>query len=699
MNSKTPIVPTREPMQGVLEGAKASDPDLVKRFVRRLKRSSHAFEDDRVDWQKFFNTYANDPWDEETAAAMDAENRPRTSFNYSLGTINAVLGQEQADRKEPRFNGVQGDFVDDFIGDNITRAVRQVYQANGAYEAEDEMQLDQLVTGYGWSEVFLDVGRFPTRISIEAVDVFEMYPDPDYKHDNCRDGRYLIRARRWPIEDAIARWPDQKGELLALVSTAGGGERIHPEQTTGGAYLMPPPGGDVLENEDQVWVFDYQFRVKEPWVACVDPATRRIHQVPKANLKEKLEELKGAADSDTGLPAQTIETFEFLKDVFYRSYLAGGAGEDAILLSKPARIDLDWFTYICATGFKKRNRRTNRTLHFGLAAVIYDPQLWSAKALSSAIENLARSTKQAVVVKETVFDDPDEFRDGRSKTGATFIAKAEADLQRDIAEIGKPTWHPGYDQILRYAMNAVPSTSNVTDANKGTLTTERSNVLISNLQQHAQMVLNPLLQPMTRARARVAMLVAKMIQRYMPARDFNRIVGARELEGLTFEYERNQQTGQVMFDATGNKIKQPILNPETNEPVTPHDLILDREIFDFTVTVDLGSASATAKESLWRLMTEHAALQELIKDPQIKAILMPLLFRNLPHFPAEQAKEIAGKLEKTLQQAETAGTMEGLIAQFQEMPPDGLMQIQQVLEQFLAPYTGGGDPNAAAPPQ
>jgi hypothetical protein len=697
------ILPGDERMAGVLEGADAKEADFVKRFERRLKRSAQAFEDDRKDWQKFFNTYANDPWDDADKAAMDDEGRPRTSFNYSLGTINAVLGQEQADRKEPRFNGVQGDFLDDFVGDLITRAVRHVYSKCDAYDSEDEMQLDQLVTGYGWCEVFLDVGVFPPRISTAPVDVFEMYPDPDYKRDNGRDMRFVIRARRWPIEDAIARWEDKKSELMALVATSGSGGRIHPEPTTGGAYLMPQPDGDTLDHEDQVWVFDYQFRVKEPWVAYVDPKNGRRLQVPKADFAKISEALQNDDDPETGLPtAPAIDKMEFFKDVYYSSMLAGGNAESAILLSKPSRIEFDWFKYVLATGFKKRNRRTNRTLHFGLAAVIYDPQLWSAKALSSGIENMARSTKQATIVKETLFDDPDEFREHRTKPGATFVAKAEADLQRDIVEIGKPIWQPGYAELVRFALNAVPSTSNVTDANKGTLTTERSNVLISNLQAHAQMVLNPLLQPMSRARGKIAMLVAKLIQAYMPADDFNRVVGDRQLEGVTFEYERDPTTGQVLFDATGKKIKKPILNEATGAPVTPHDLIIDREVFDFTVTVDLGSASATAKEALWRLMTEHAALQELIKDPQIKAILMPLLFRNLPHFPAEQAKEVAGQLERMLQQQETAGTMEGLVAQLQEMPPDALMQVEQVVQQFLAPYVGaapGAPVDAAEPPQ
>lgn len=700
------------------------DPDELSRiFDKRISASLYR----RQGWLERIrlmgDAYAGDPLPEEAREQMTKEGRPFANFNHALGTINAVLGGDMDDRKEARFEGVDGDFVDDFLGEALTKVVRHTYVKGSVHRQESMAYLDLLVTGYGWMNAYVDVGRVPLFIKGEYVDATEMHFDPNAKQNNLADARWVCRERRVPLTDAIAMWPEKEEELEGVSSRMSSeGRGIEPRATRDERVSSGGGDTDPFLDEDYVHVFDYQYKVKEAWYWYRDPITETRREIRAGEWQAKLKELQSRTNPMDGSPlVRRIEAVRYTRDCVYRCLRAGTPGASTIELEEPKRIEEDMFTYRCATGFRRRERLQGRWAWFGLMDVIYEPQLWASKALSSGIEFIARGVKDAIGINAEFIEDPKDFVANSTKPGYRFLLKPGFNKDQHLVELARPSFPQGYETIFRIAMEAVPSTSNVTDYTKGTARQERSNVLVSNLQSHAEAVLNPIADPLTQLRTEMAQLVGKMCIRYMAPEDFNKIVGDMQLEGLTHDQAVDPNTQQPMTDPmTGEPVLQPKTivdtdddgNPITDEatgepierPVTIHDLLKDRELFDFHVEVDLGQASPTAKHAVWALFSDHDLLGKFAEDQDTKGLVIPFMFRNLPGFPASSAKQFAEKLEKKYQQMEMQGTVQGIMQGAQNLPPDQLVQVAQAVGQMaqaaVAQMGGGGEggPGGQPPP-
>lgn len=682
-------------------------------FQRRFRFSERCFAEHRYHSKKFFDTYAGDPWPEGVLEQMESEGRPATSINYAIGTANTVLGQDMADRKEPRFKAVAegGDFLQEFNAENFTRVVRQVYQNTKAHRQESMAHLDQLVTGYGWAEVFLNTFRFPHRIEIQYVDCFEIYVDPNYQQDNCIDARYVIRERRWSLEQAQAKWPEKREELETLTrSKASPYRSTMPRRTPDATVASGGQRFDPDQDDPHVYIYEYQRKRYEPFVAYKDPLTKAYRKVPKAKFPEIQKGLLAQLDPQTGMPLlREMESVEYTQEIVDRGFLAGAGGTDCEVLEGPRQLETGMFTYRCATGFRRKDRAAGRTMHFGLVALAYEPQLLASKALSSGIEYIARGTKGGIVFDPQGLEDPGAFPEESVKPGARIAASEGwlAEGKKIFEKLPEPVWNNGYDTVFRIAVQGGEQSSNITASLKGTLQTERSNVLISNLQQKALVSLLPILEPLAQFRVELAQLVAIMVQKFFPADKFNQILATQKLEGVTYSVGRDPATGEEIeepilmpdIDSEGN----PILDPSTGEayqrPVTPWDLSRDIDIFEFNITSDLGAASATAKEALWRMMNDHAAFNDMMKDPDLKDLIVPWMIENIPDFPAEDAKTMARKLRERFRMREMQGTVEGVMAALETFPPEMLAQIQQAAVELQQAAMGAGDPSQQMPPQ
>ena len=431
-----------------------------------------------------------------------------------------------------------------------------------------------------------------------------------------------------------------------------------------------------------------------------------LREVPKADFEKLKAKLFEQRSQQTGLPdISGVETSEYDKEIVDRGFLCGIGGKDCLILEKAKRVMEDMFTIRCATGFRRRERNTGKTQHFGLVQVAYEPQLLAAKALSSGIEYIARGTKGGYFYDPSMLEDAATFATESVKPGARIatVAGALAEGKVVIQKLPDPVWNAGYDSIFRTAVSAVPYTTNATDALKGTLQQERSNVLIKNLQDKSITALNPIARPMLTFRRELATLIAQLVKSYMPMDQFNKILTGQKLEGITYTLEPDPQTGQtapqpVMIEHTdrdGNSQEdeknpgQPLMRP-----ITPYDLLMRENVLDYLITVDIGSASSSAKENFWKVFADRALLNDLMKDEDVKEVVLPKLIENIPDFPAEDAKTMSKELQQRFQMRQTQGTMQGIMQGLQQLPPDALEQIRQELDQLEQGAQAG-----QAPPQ
>lgn len=685
-----------------------TDEETIKRFERHFIASRNSFASWRTKSKRFYDTYAGDPWPIGARQELTRTGRPVTTFNYSLSTLNAIVGQYQADRKEARFQGWHESNDDDsardqFIGDLHTQLVRKLMDHCQGHREISTTQLDQLITGYGWGEGKVDTGKWPFWVVEEHVDCMEMHPDPEYTKDNVGDGRYLIRERRWAIDDVKAKWPAKSEKVTPRKADW---KQTFVRQVFGRGYRTGPTNVSSPESskpEDEVVVFDYQWRQKEKWVVFDDPA---LDQKRTMSLKAFS---KYTDDPETGLYAQVdeigerlypdeIEYVEYMRDAYYRCYLAeGGDRSGYIMLQEPKRILEDRFTYVCATAFRSKESRTGRTKHFGLMELIFEPQMWSAKTLTMIIEMLGRAAKGGGFVRVSALANPDDFIKNQAKPGMFWAVNDTVDKLSDVVyERNAIQWPHALEKLLNIATEGIPYLTAVTDWVKGTATTERSNVLISNLQQQSMTVLNPIMDPLARYTIEMSTLMAKMAINYMAPETINKIVGRPKLEGVTYELVMNEETGE--------EIEQPkMVNdenaPDGQRPITSYDLLKDSDALDYHVVVDLGTASTTAKQAIWQLFTQTALLQELLADPRFPAEkFLPFLIRNMPLLPAEQSKELAGEVQEELEMNKKMQTIDGIVEAFLSMDPEAQQEVISAVQQQMQSGAAQQPLDQGAPP-
>jgi len=688
--------------------------DITKRFIRDYLRSKNAFSKQRETWRRYFRAYNNDPFDEGVKDAMAKTDRVLVSFNYCLSTINTLIGQDQADRKEARFEGVDGDFSDTFVGELLTDLVRHLYQKAKGHRKESDAQLDQLITGYGWMEVYMDSTSFPFSLKARHVNCFDMYVDPNYRESNCGDARYIIHSCAWTLEDAIARWPKHESDLRASVSAGSSNVGPFPKVARGDALGYGPGPSDTQYQSDDtdrsIEISEYQYRKLAPWVAFQDPATGEDKELPLEEFRKLHKDAAMVADPTTGgVAADAIgETVEFQREEIYSCWFAGLEENFCLLLEGPKRLEDDLFTYRCATGYRARNEDTGTTFHFGLMSLIYEPQLWSAKTLSSIIDFLSIQSKGGGFYDPEALLNWADFQATASTPGKWHALAPGANADVQIRPNPPMQWPSALEKLLDYAMSAPQRTANISDYDKGTAQSERSNVLISNLQQHSQMVLNPLMDPLSEMRVGVALLFAKYAQRYVPATIIDRILGAKKMEGITFNYQMDPQTGaQVEVPVMVPDPKAP-MDPMTGQPgmrpIRPSDLIKQADVTDFDVAIDLGSASVTSKQAFMQSMMQTDFAGKLAEMGVLQRFL-PLMVKNWPGIPANDAKKLSKELEEDAAAMRVQQNAQTILQAIQVMPPEQQIAvaqqigalIQQTQQQQQPPADGGGAPPSGPP--
>jgi len=644
-------------------GPSEPEQDFVEKFRKNLEGSRAAFGQWREKAKRYYKTYAGDPWDWKDRQAMADQDRPPVTYNYSLSIVNAVLGKEMTERKEIKFEGVgKHDFRDQKVAEWQTNLVRTWWAQCDGHRHESQALLDQLITGYGWGHVYLDLSRFPFRVKLEHVDPWEIMPDPKAKDDNLSDARWLIRERRWGFDEVEAVWPDKADQLVASLATTGYSS-VYPKV----AIADYAQDSFIAPEEDEVTVWEYQFRKKERWVAFVDPQTGERGELQQSEFDEVS---KQAEEQGMAVP----EWEAFMRDVYYRCYLGGSDQVDTIVLQEPERMQTDLFTYCCITGFREK-QIGQKTEFFGLMHLLYEPQMWSSKVLSTILEIMARSNKNGLMYEAGSIVDPIKFKEEFSKPGGMMMVEDDALRSKRIELLKPPAYPHGLDMIIQQAIQGMHTATGVTDVLMGTSGKERSNVLMSNYQDKSYTLLTPLTDPLSGFRIRIGRLLAAYIQKYVPEEDINRSIEDEGIEGLTIQTQVDPNTGQ------------PAIDPQTGEPIvqqiaTPAQYLKQKDLMDFDVVVDLNYATTTEKQSLWQLFAQHGVLQMLTESGVPVHKLFPFIFRMLP-VPAEMARELGDDMERELEQQKDLQTAEGMLEAFQEMDPQTMDKVAQQIIQIM----------------
>lgn len=638
----------------------------------------------RKDIQLYYDAYGNDIWPEGVKEQMEAEGRPAVNPNYATHMVNTVLGQDMADRQEIRFKPVDVTEYDGVVSDWLTRLVRYFYEKCGGHRHETQARFDQLVTGLGWCEVFIDVTRVPFTVKTSHVPCYEMYWDPGAKDDGLTDAEYLFRKREWDKERLVAKWPKAK-DLVAqtlgtTIPTPSGSTIQHRKPVPLGTY------GKGKESLNTVTVLEYQYKKPESWVAYITEPV--MDEMTGEMISEGGEQVtctrkefnkRFGATPDSGKPPRPLEWVSFPKDVYYRCYLLDTHNDRMAMLQEPKRIEQDQFTYKAITGLRKVNIRKEQTTWFGLMHLIYEVQLLAAKVFSSTVEMLVRSNKGGGFIEESALLDYRDFQDEVNKPGKWHVV-TDGGTQK-IREMQGVRFPPFHGELLSMTQGLVQQMTGVSGYLQGTATNERSNVYVSNLQSRSLIALGPLTDPYQSFRLEMGRLMSESIRLYISDNLIDKVINDDGVEGITIQTQVNPQTGQE----------------EVIPLSTPSEILRSRDLTDFDIAVDTGSASPTEKQAVWNTWGQVGP--DLARNmPSIYQEILPGLIKYLP-IPSEMAGEISRKVQDQIDQQKTLQTVDGIAEWATQQPMEELEMLMETLGGVLSQYQQQQGQGQGAPPE
>lgn len=633
------------------------DLPLEKLIIQRYTYSRSCFASWREQAKLMFSTYACDPLTDMDKERLAETKRVAANFSYSTGTVNAVVGVDQGDRKEVRFVGVSENIDDTAYADWFTRLVRHQFVRSGGHRVDANVLLDLLICGYGWGNLYVDAARWPFQISVEHVDPWNVFPDPDAKDDNLTDAQWVIRRHEWSFDYVKLRWPgrDWRGMVKGGNGTYAGN---FPKQAIANDYHTNNDDSSIAYGREAcVEVLEYQYIQPEPHVAYTDPLTGQTMVVPKADYEKLKKSWAAGADPTTGAVDAPLQGVEFVKDTYRRAYIVPGhTGSGTLLEDK--ELTLDEFTLKCATGMRKKMVATGRTTFFGLMAVAYDAQMWVARALSMILEILGKNVKGGWMVEEDAVDNIQDLEQRAAQPGAILVFKPGSLTSGKVQPASPGQWPNQLDMLLKMCHTAIADVTMVSEYLKGTATQERSNVLVSNLQSQNVAALNPILYPMSGYRMLMGRALAKLALATMDDAVIDRILGPNLVIGVNAEAD-----------------------PVSGLPVATMgcaQLLRQQNILDLDVEVDTGAASPTAKQDFWRGMVDTALLQKMMEMGVDLSKVIPLIIKYSP-LPADMAAQLSKQLEDALAQPDP----QKLLEQLQALPPDQIQMVADTLGQIL----------------
>ncbi len=668
-------------------GKKLSDPELLRFFWQCKEDSEGYFAAWRTRLSKLFAMYGGRMLGPSERRYLELIKQPSIEFNFALGTLNAILGQDMANRSEVIFRGEDISWADGAQADWMSQLAKHYMNRCKGLPQEWDALHEALCSGYGWAEGFLNVNVIPLRGEIKRVHCWEMLPDPDATADNLTDMRFLIRRRQWSLEEAQARWPGKRGLLGAAAQPARDIPSSFPAAWRHDEWrklsLSDPKLG--------IDVYEFQYRRYEPYVRFWDAETNGWLDLPEADWRKKMKALERVVGEDGETPDEKPDGYPYAKECFYRAFIAGEAGGGGVggVVLQHSKLQVPSFTYNCVTGFKDKDPNTGRCMFFGPAQVIYDAQHYINRMMSLTLEIVATSSKGGGFIERSAIDgSPAEFQRNNARPGFWHTVADGAITEKKIMPKVTQAVPPVISEFLRLCMDALGRLTGVTDYVKGTSTQERSNVLISNLQQQSMTLLLPLFEPLQAFRVNNGVLLLRVILANLPAQEIDRILGAEPIEGLTHmkqmvvDPETQQESEEVVpilqKDSAGNDIP--------DAPVTAGWLLKQRDPLEYDVSADVGQASPTMKFMVWNVFSQTELLQIMKEAGMPIEAIMPRLLRYLP-IPTEMAQKLADDLEAATgnRPLDPQQILEALTALH---PADRLQIIQQAQAQD----------NAAPPP-
>lgn len=621
---------------------KASERAMVRRWERSLENHQ-------------FVAGGKKQWDEKVYRARTNSGRSVWSINDCALAANAISGQQITRRFERRFLGRSDE--DHAAAEAVTAADQKVRDVALAEHVESDKFRDLAIEGIACLEWYMDyLDDFRGSARVRGHDTWAVMFDPTAREHNLVDREWDAVGKWMSRHEFLGMYPDREEELERYVGNSGTWiSHDDMKESARWPWLHRVHGRSVDQQRREVFVVDYQYRVREPiWIVEVprlDPATRGPQVGPTGQPLADLQALNREEWLDyradhlrqTGVEPNVVSPDMGAHRWQYRQAIILG---HKVLRDAPLRVGS--FTRLFLTGFPVKSMEDVE--FYGAIDYMADAQRFKNGTINLFNSLLARSMKGGMVYDPNAFQASGNELAGLvaqpfpmipTKPGAL---SGGAKLWENLPVSGFPT---GLEPFLELADTAVWRPLGMNPSILGSMMDMRrvSPRVLSSVAEAASVVMSTLFNSLRLYRQMSGRLMLRFFREFYEADRLAAIVGPK-------------RAGSIPTDA------------DQWEAFLDHDVIVDES----------QATTRDERAELWELLSRHGV------DRMVQAGLMP------PKILAELAPGITESQRK-----EWITWLEGMQKEQQAQA-----QLEQLM-QILAAVPGGdqilAQAGVAAPPQ
>jgi hypothetical protein len=468
-----------------------------------VKRKVKEFESFIKDWQdearECYDMVAGKQWSDEDAAALEAEERVPIVFNRIAAFIRGICGMEASNRQAVKY--LPREMGDVAPNEVLNAAAVWVRDGCNAEDEESEAFRDMVITGIGCTETRLDYDTDPEgMIYIERRDPLRIGWDPTATKRNLEDRNWCYTWADYTRATFEEKWPDKADDVFTS---------LWPEEYQGmdnadtEAYYK---GDDDTKSQPKNAIRVIQFQYfKTLSVYRIQDLNGQTQEIP-ADRFSKMREF---------LDARGMKYAKVAKRQYRQCFVAGDVKLEDISLGA------DEFTLKFMTGIRDRNKG----YFYGMVRDAIDPQKWSNKFFSLAIDILATNPKGGLLAESDAFEDRNEAEESWTNPREIVWTRPGAIRDGKIQSRTPVPAPPQLDNMMGFAVSSLPQIMGINMEFLGLADRAQAGILESQRKQAAITTLAEFFSALSLYRRVQGKCLMTMILRYLADGRLIRIVG------------------------------------------------------------------------------------------------------------------------------------------------------------------------------
>ena len=484
----------------------------------------------RAEADKAYDFVAGEQWTPEERQVMEDLMRPCVVFNRVAPIVDAIVGHETANRQAVAYLPRQVGATQ--VAEVESQAAKWVRDESGADGEESDAFGDSVITGEGWTCTEPDYDDDPDgMVNTTRVDPREMDIDPSCDRKNYKGAKWLCRTRKWDRQRAQDNWPEADFEPTTRRTSD------DPINDIAAAFYHADSGAEgrsgtegdlVLIHDFQWWEYEKIYRVPQQ---AIDPTMLLALQQTPA-FKDAMQ------PSESGMLTFTEDQWSIVRPYtqgqpteqrrkrYKRMWWSGSQMLEPVKDTPTA----DAFTYNAITA--KRDRKKH--FWYGIVRAMCDPQLWSNKFMSLALEIIGTSAKGGVFAEVSAFEDPRKAEEDFADPSKMVYVQDGALSGQKPKIMPRPASQPpaNMQELMMYANQSLHDAAGVNPAVMGfSKELDVSGVLEQTRLQAGLNLLSYLFDSLRRYRKEQGILLMKMIRKFIPP---GRLIKIEGPEGAKF---------------------------------------------------------------------------------------------------------------------------------------------------------------------